>query len=66
MIAFIKRLLRKKEFISKRQKKTFKTTIKPSVESKIVEMKKDNERLDEEIKELQLDILLLENNIDIN
>ncbi|CAL2095479.1 conserved protein of unknown function [Tenacibaculum sp. 190524A02b] len=66
MIAFIKRLLRKREFISKRQKKIFKTTIKPSVESKIVEMKKDNERLDEEIKELQLDILLLENNIKVN
>lgn len=57
-------LFKRRKHISDRLKKNLKSDLNESTEKLVEKLKEDNDRKDEEIHNLLIDIMLLENDID--
>lgn len=66
MLEYLKNIFKRKQYLTEKQKQVFKKDSKKDIAKKLDKMKEENDRLDHEIKQIQLDIFLLENDIEIN
>ncbi|WP_272151103.1 hypothetical protein [Tenacibaculum aiptasiae] len=66
MLEYLKNIFKRKQYLTEKQKQVFKKDSKKEVAKKLDKMKEENDRLDDEIKQVQLDIFLLENDINLN
>ncbi|WP_299124244.1 hypothetical protein [uncultured Tenacibaculum sp.] len=66
MLEYLKNIFKRKQYLTEKQKQAFKKDSKKEVAKKLDKMKEENDRLDDEIKQIQLDIFLLENDINLN
>lgn len=66
MLEYLKNIFKRKQYLTEKQKQVFKRDSKKEVTKKLDKMKEENDRLDDEIKQVQLDVFLLENDINLN